>query len=252
MRTRKSRPTEEKTSPKTVLVTGSTRGIGRAVALALAQSGYDVVINARKPTPAALSLLETLEGFGTHPRALFFDVADRKAAQSALAEDVERFGAYWGVVLNAGINRDGPLVGMSESDWDDVLDVSLGGFYNVLKPVLLPIARRRSGRIVVMSSVSGILGTRGQTNYSAAKAGLIGAAKALGAELASRSITVNVVAPGLIDTEMTTESDRERITPFIPMGRIGRPEEVAAVVRFLLSEEAAYVTRAVIPVSGGL
>ena len=237
---------------KTVLVTGSTRGIGRAIALMLAENGYDVVINARRPSVDAEKLLEKLRSFKTKPRALFFDVCDREAARAALSADVEANGAYWGIVLNAGINRDGPLVGMSESDWDDVIDVSLKGFYNVLKPVLLPIARLRRGRIVVMSSISGIHGTRGQTNYSAAKAGLIGAAKALGAEFASRGITVNVVAPGLIDTEMATASDRERITPLIPMGRIGQPEEVASVVRFLLSDEAGYVTRAVIPVSGGL
>lgn len=237
---------------RTVLVTGSTRGIGRAIALMLAQSGYNVVINARKPSLEAEVLLETLRSMKTEPRALYFDVTDREAARTTLMADVEAHGAYWGVVLNAGINRDGPLVGMCESDWDDVIDVSLGGFYNVLKPVLLPMARLRRGRIVVMSSVSGIYGTRGQTNYSAAKAGLIGAAKALAAELASRCLTVNVVAPGLINTGMVSQEDRRRITPLIPMGRVGDPEEVAAVVRFLLSREASYVTSAVIPVSGGL
>ncbi len=254
MRTRKmqSSAADSASAKKTVLVTGSTRGIGRAVALSLARSGYDVVVNGRKPSAEADSLLAELAALGTLPRALYFDVTDREAARTALSADVEANGPYWGIVLNAGINRDGPLVGMSESDWDDVIDVSLGGFYNVLKPVLLPIARLRRGRIVVMSSISGIHGTRGQTNYLAAKAGLIGAAKALGAELASRGITVNVVAPGLINTEMTTDADRDRITPLIPMGRIGEPEEVAAVVKFLLSPEAAYVTRAVIPVSGGL
>ena len=248
MRTRKmqSSAADSASAKKTVLVTGSTRGIGRAVALSLARSGYDVVVNGRKPSAEADSLLAELAALGTLPRALYFDVTDREAARTALSADVEANGPYWGILLNAGINRDGPLVGMSESDWDDVIDVSLGGFYNVLKPVLLPIARLRRGRIVVMSSISGIHGTRGQTNYSAAKAGLIGA------ELASRGITVNVVAPGLINTEMTTDADRDRITPLIPMGRIGEPEEVAAVVKFLLSPEAAYVTRAVIPVSGGL
>ena len=234
---------------RTVLITGSTRGIGRAAALRLARDGYDVVVHGRKPSAEADALLAELREFNTAPRALFFDVADRAAARSA---DIEAHGIYWGVVLNAGINRDGPLAGMPAQDWDQVLAVDLGGFYNVLQPLTLPMARKRRGRIVVMSSVSGISGTRGQTNYSAAKAGVIGAAKALAAELASRSITVNVIAPGLIDTAMASAEDRERILPYIPMRRLGSPDEVASVAAFLLSEDAAYVTRAVIPVSGGL
>ena len=235
---------------RTVLITGSTRGIGRAAALRLARDGYDVVVHGRKPSAEADALLAELREFNTAPRALFFDVADRAAAAAALSADIEAHGIYWGVVLNAGINRDGPLAGMPAQDWDQVLAVDLGGFYNVLQP--LPMARKRRGRIVVMSSVSGISGTRGQTNYSAAKAGVIGAAKALAAELASRSITVNVIAPGLIDTAMASAEDRERILPYIPMRRLGSPDEVAAVAAFLLSDDAAYVTRAVIPVSGGL
>lgn len=237
---------------RTVLITGSTRGIGRAAALRLARDGYDVVVHGRKPSAEADALLAELREFNTAPRALFFDVADRTAAAAALSADIEAHGIYWGVVLNAGINRDGPLAGMPAQDWDQVLAVDLGGFYNVLQPLTLPMARKRRGRIVVMSSVSGISGTRGQTNYSAAKAGVIGAAKALAAELASRSITVNVIAPGLIDTAMASAEDRERILPYIPMRRLGSPDEVAAVAAFLLSDDAAYVTRAVIPVSGGL
>ncbi|WP_417201566.1 3-oxoacyl-ACP reductase FabG [Sutterella wadsworthensis] len=237
---------------RTVLITGSTRGIGRAAALRLARDGYDVVVHGRKPSAEADALLAELREFNTAPRALFFDVADRAAAAAALSADIEAHGIYWGVVLNAGINRDGPLAGMPAQDWDQVLAVDLGGFYNVLQPLTLPMARKRRGRIVVMSSVSGISGTRGQTNYSAAKAGVIGAAKALAAELASRSITVNVIAPGLIDTAMASAEDRERILPHIPMRRLGSPDEVAAVAAFLLSKDAAYVTRAVIPVSGGL
>lgn len=233
---------------RTVLITGSTRGIGRAAALRLARDGYDVVVHGRKPSAEADALLAELREFNTAPRALFFDVADRAAAAAALTADIEVHGIYWGVVLNAGINRDGPLAGMPAQDWDQVLAVDLGGFYNVLQPLTLPMARKRRGRIVVMSSVSGISGTRGQTNYSAAKAGVIGAAKAL----ASRSITVNVIAPGLIDTAMASAEDRERILPYIPMRRLGSPDEVAAVAAFLLSDDAAYVTRAVIPVSGGL
>ena len=237
---------------RTVLITGSTRGIGRAAALRLARDGYDVVVHGRKPSAEADALLAELREFNTAPRALFFDVADRAAAAAALSADIEAHGIYWGVVLNAGINRDGPLAGMPAQDWDQVLAVDLGGFYNVLQPLTLPMARKRRGRIVVMSSVSGISGTRGQTNYSAAKAGVIGAAKALAAELASRSITVNVIAPGLIDTAMASAEARERILPYIPMRRLGSPDEVAAVAAFLLSDDAAYVTRAVIPVSGGL
>ena len=240
------------TDRRTVLITGSTRGIGRAAALRLARDGYDVVVHGRKPSAEANALLAELREFNTAPRALFFDVADRAAAAAALTADIEAHGIYWGVVLNAGINRDGPLAGMPAQDWDQVLAVDLGGFYNVLQPLTLPMARKRRGRIVVMSSVSGISGTRGQTNYSAAKAGVIGAAKALAAELASRSITVNVIAPGLIDTAMASTEDRERILPYIPMRRLGSPDEVAAVAAFLLSDDAAYVTRAVIPVSGGL
>ena len=198
---------------RTVLITGSTRGIGRAAALRLARDGYDVVVHGRKPSAEANALLAELREFNTAPRALFFDVADRAAAAAALTADIEAHGIYWGVVLNAGINRDGPLAGMPAQDWDEVLAVDLGGFYNVLQPLTLPMARKRRGRIVVMSSVSGISGTRGQTNYSAAKAGVIGAAKALAAELASRSITVNVIAPGLIDTAMASAEDRERILP---------------------------------------
>ena len=184
---------------RTVLITGSTRGIGRAAALRLARDGYDVVVHGRKPSAEADALLAELREFNTAPRALFFDVADRAAAAAALSADIEAHGIYWGVVLNAGINRDGPLAGMPAQDWDQVLAVDLGGFYNVLQPLTLPMARKRRGRIVVMSSVSGISGTRGQTNYSAAKAGVIGAAKALAAELSTppwlRRKTANAFSP---------------------------------------------------------
>lgn len=239
-------------APKRVLITGGTRGIGRATALRLAREGYSLVINCRAPSPASDSLLDELARMNCPAALLPFDVADREKAMADVAADVAEKGAYWGVVLNAGITRDGPLAGMCEEDWDQVLRLDLDGFYNVLKPLMLPMARARRGRIVVMSSVSGMVGNRGQTNYSAAKAGLIGAAKALALELASRGITVNVVAPGLIDTDMAGTEDRERILPVIPMRRLGRPEEVAGLVAFLLSEEAGYITRAVIPVSGGI
>ena len=248
----RQRKAEAETGPRRVLITGATRGIGRAMALRIAREGYEVVITGRKPSPQADEVLQTLKDQGARAHALFFDVTDRAAAQTALAGFTAEHGHFWGVILNAGINRDGPLAGMSEEDWDLVLETDLGGFYNVLKPLILPMARRRAGRIIVMSSVSGITGTRGQTNYSAAKAGLIGAAKALSAELASRGITVNVIAPGVIDTDMVTAEDRERILPYVPMRRLGKPEEVAGLAAFLLSDEAGYITRAVIPVSGGI
>lgn len=238
--------------PRTVIVTGGTRGIGRAVALRLAREGMRVVITGRAESPAALRTLDELRGCGVEAEALYFDVRDREVAERALSDWIGSHGAPWGVVVNAGINRDAPLAGMSGEDWDEVLRTDLDGFYNVMKPVVMPMARAREGRVIVMSSVSGIAGTRGQTNYSAAKAGLIGAAKALSTELASRGITVNVIAPGLIDTEMVTDEDRERILPWIPMRRLGRPEEIAGLAAFLMGDEAGYITRAVIPVCGGL
>ena len=234
-----------------VLVTGGSRGIGFAVAKRLAEEGYVVAVNGRNADRAAQAAAKLCE-LGYEAYALPFDVTDRKTAADVLAADVTERGAFWGVVLNAGINRDMPLAAMSDDDWDTVVNTDLGGFYNVLRPLVMTMARARKGRIVVVSSVSGMVGTRGQTNYSAAKAGLIGASKALAMELASRSITVNVIAPGLIDTDMVTDEDRERILPLIPMRRLGNPEEVANVAAFLLSDGAAYVTRAVIPVAGGL
>ena len=165
----RQRKTEAETGPRRVLITGATRGIGRAMALRIAREGYEVVITGRKPSPQADEVLNALKELGVKAHALFFDVTDRAAAQTALAGFTAEHGPFWGVILNAGINRDGPLAGMSEEDWDLVLETDLGGFYNVLKPLILPMARRRAGRIIVMSSVSGITGTRGQTNYSAAK-----------------------------------------------------------------------------------
>lgn len=221
---------------RTVLITGSTRGIGRAAALRLARDGYDVVVHGRKPSAEADALLAELREFNTAPRALFFDVADRAAAAAALSADIEAHGIYWGVVLNAGINRDGPLAGMPAQDWDQVLAVDLGGFYNVLQPLTLPMARKRRGRIVVMSSVSGISGTRGQTNYSAAKAGVIGAAKALAAELASRSITVNVIPPGLSTPPWLR---RKTANAFFPIFRCGVS---AVLMKWLPSQHFCFPT----------
>lgn len=237
---------------RTVLVTGSSRGIGRAIALRLARDGFDIVVHCRSNTAEAEKTAELVREAGRNARVLAFDVCDREATRRHIDADITENGAYWGVVVNAGINRDGTMAALSDDDWDSVIRTDLDGFFNVVQPCIMPMARKRRGRIVVMSSVSGIVGTRGQTNYSAAKAGLIGAAKALAAELASRSLTVNAVAPGLIETDMITDENRERILPLIPMRRTGRPEEVAATVAFLMSDDAAYITRAVIPVAGGL
>lgn len=190
---------------------------------------------------------------GVNVRALSFDVCDREAARQALLKDIEENGMYWGIVANAGISRDVTFAGMEPQVWDSVLKTNLDGFYNVVQPLVMPMVHtRRGGRIVVIASISGVMGNRGQVNYSAAKAGLIGAAKALALELASRKITVNAVAPGLIETDMVDESVTERALPFIPMKRVGKPEEVAATVGFLISDDAAYITRSVIEIDGGL
>lgn len=237
-----------------VLVTGSSRGIGRAIALSLARDGYDLIVHCRSRRDQALELVLEIQNLGRQARLLTFDVSDRAAAADALEADIAAHGAYYGVVCNAGIASDGAFPALSATAWDDVIRTNLDSFYNVLQPVVMSMVRRRSpGRIVTLSSVAGIIGNRGQVNYSASKAGIIGATKALAVELASREITVNCVAPGLIATDMVNAGTPiEKILEMIPAGRIGRPEEVAAVVRFLMSPDAAYITRQVISVNGGL
>ena len=238
---------------KRVIVTGSSRGIGRAVALDLARAGYDPVLHCVKNREAAMSAAEEIRALGGSGDILQFDIADRAAARSELDAWVEANGAPYGVVLNAGIAADAPFPGLEDEQWDRVIRTDLDGFYNVLKPLALPMVRARTGgRIVALSSISGVIGNRGQTNYSAAKAGIIGAAKALAVELARRNITVNCVAPGVIETEMIEGIFSEEAMKVRPMRRFGKPEEVAAVVRFLLSEEAGYITRQVIQVNGGM
>lgn len=237
----------------TVLVTGASRGIGRAVALRIARDGFDVVVHCRSRIEEAQAVASEIQSLGRQARVLAFDVADRDAARAALEADIEAHGAYYGVVCNAGIARDGAFPAMTAEDWDAVVHTNLDSFYNVLHPVVMPMVRRRKpGRIVTLSSVSGLVGNRGQTNYSAAKAGIIGATKALALELASRAITVNCVAPGLIATDMINEEIVDHALKLIPAGRLGQPEEVAATVAFLLSEPAGYITRQVISVNGGM
>lgn len=223
---------------KRVLVTGSSRGIGKAIAARLRADGFSVVTHAVKSADADLH----------------FDISNREETRRVLEADVEANGPYFGVVLNAGVNADAPFPVLEDEMWDRVLRTDLDGFYNVLKPLVMPmISNRIRGRIVALSSVSGVVGNRGQVNYSAAKAGVIGAVKALAVELAKRGITVNAVAPGVIETDMAgTIEEPELVRKAIPMRRFGTPEEVAGVVAFLFRDEAAYVTRQVISVNGGL
>lgn len=238
---------------RTVLVTGSSRGIGRAIALRLAQDGFDLVVHCRSRVGEAEQVAEAARSLGRNARVVQFDVGDREATAKALLADVEAHGCCYGVVCNAGIARDNAFPAMSGDDWDAVVHTNLDGFYNVLHPLTMPLVRRRQpGRIVTLSSVSGLVGNRGQVNYSAAKAGIIGATKALAVELASREITVNCVAPGLIATDMVAPEVMDEALKLIPAKRVGRPEEVAAVVGFLMSDDAAYVTRQVISVNGGM
>ena len=238
---------------KSVLVTGSSRGIGKAIALRLARDDYDIVLHCRSRREEADSVARSVVDLGRHARVLQFDVGERQATAAALKTDIDQHGCYYGVVCNAGIVRDNVFPAMSGEEWDVVIKTNLDGFYNVLNPLIMPMVRRRlPGRIVTLASLSGLIGNRGQVNYSAAKAGIIGASKALALELATREITVNCVAPGLIETEMIADVPLEEMLKLIPARRIGKPEEVAAVVSFLLAEDAAYITRQVISVNGGL
>ncbi|APV37392.1 3-ketoacyl-ACP reductase FabG2 [Acinetobacter soli] len=238
---------------KRILVTGSSRGIGKAIALALAQAGFDVVVHARSRIDEANHVADEIRALGRRSDVLMFDVTDRERTKQQLEACIEQHGAFYGVVLNAGLTRDAAFPALLDDDWDQVISTSLDGFYNVLKPIIMPMIQlRKGGRIVTLSSVSGVMGNRGQVNYSAAKAGLIGATKALSLELAKRKITVNCVAPGLIETEMVTEEVKSHALAMIPMQRLGQANEVASLVRFLCSDEASYITRQVISVNGGM
>jgi 3-oxoacyl-[acyl-carrier protein] reductase len=238
---------------KQVLITGSSRGIGKATAERLARDGYRVVVHGFHNRPAAEKVAETIAERGQSARVLYFDIADRNQCQAVLSADLEQYGPYYGVVCNAGIAIDNVFPALSGDEWDRVVKTNLDGFYNVLHPLVMPMIRAgNKGRIVTLSSVSGLLGNRGQVNYSAAKAGIIGATKSLAVELAKRGITVNCIAPGLIESEMTETLSLDEAKRQIPARRLGKPEEVASLISYLFSEDAAYITRQVISVNGGL
>jgi 3-oxoacyl-[acyl-carrier protein] reductase len=238
---------------KRVLVSGGSRGIGRAIAIRLSSQGYEIALNYLRNHAAATETLQIIAAAGGSAYLLPFDVADRQAAQTAIRRDIETRGAFWGVVSNAGLAADAAFPSLSGADWDRVIHTNLDAFYNLLQPAVLPmIQAHQGGRIITLSSVSGLIGQRGQTNYAASKAGIIGATKALAQELAKRQITVNSVAPGFIETDMIAQLPTANLSRMIPMQRLGKPAEVAALVAFLVSEEAAYITGQVISISGGI
>ena len=236
-----------------ILVTGASSGIGRAIAVRLAEDGYTIAVHYGSNRQGASDTLDAIKAVSGDGRLLSFDISDANETRNAIETDIEQHGAYYGAICNAGITRDGAFPMLDEEDWRRVIDVNLNGLYNVLHPTVMPMIRRRKpGRIVTISSVSGIMGNRGQANYSASKAGIIGATKSLAVELAKRKITVNCVAPGLIESEMTDDLPVDKMLEAIPMQRMGKPEEVAATVAFLCSPGAAYITRQVISPNGGL
>lgn len=236
-----------------VLVTGSSRGIGKAIALQLAEAGFAISVHCRGSVEKADEVCAQIRELGVEAERLCFDVADRPAAREALERSVAEKGAFYGVVCNAGITRDNAFPAMSEDDWDSVIHTNLDGFYNIVQPLVMPMVQaRRGGRIVTLSSVAGLAGNRGQVNYSATKAGLIGATKALALELGKRKITVNCVAPGIIETDMIDEVFADEAKKMIPLRRFGQAEEVASLVGYLMSDQAGYITRQVISVNGGM
>lgn len=240
-------------SLKRILVTGASRGIGKACALRLGRMGYAITVHCRSGLEAASAVVEEIKVAGGTASVMQFDVRDRQQVAGVLQADMEASGAFYGVVCNAGIAADNAFPALTGEQWDDVIHTNLDAFYNVLNPLIMPMVRLRDGgRIVTLASVSGLIGNRGQVNYSAAKAGIIGATKALAIELAKRRITVNCVAPGVIETDMTTDIHQQEALKMIPMQRFGQAEEVAGAVAFLMSDDAGYITRQVISVNGGM
>ena len=238
---------------KRAIVTGSSKGIGKGVALRLAHEGFDVTVHCRGDIERAKETVAEILAMGGNSYYLQFDVANRAQCKEILEQDIEQHGAYYGIVCNAGITHDTAFPAMTGSEWDDVIHTNLDAIYNVLHPLVMPmVSKRKGGRIVTMASVSGLVGNRGQVNYSASKAGVIGATKALALELAKRKITVNCVAHGLIDTGMTEELPMDEILKMIPQKRVGQVREVAAAVSFLMSDDASYITRQVLSVNGGM
>lgn len=238
---------------RTILVTGASKGIGAATARRLAKDGFDIVLHYNSDRDGAESVEKDISASGVQARLLQFDISNRDATRQALENDIAEYGAPYGIVLNAGVTRDAPFPALEDDDWDSVLHTNLDGFYNVIKPLLMPIIQRRQGgRIVALTSIAGIAGNRGQVNYSASKAGIIGAVKSLALELAKRKITVNAVAPGVIETQMTEDLPENEVKALIPMRRYGTADEVAGTISFLCSDDASYVTRQVISVNGGM
>lgn len=236
-----------------VLVTGASKGIGRAIAIELSQQGFSIIVHYHRDLEGAQATQADISKLGHHSQLLQFDISDRACTKQTIEADIAAHGAYYGVVNNAGIARDNAFPAMPEDEWDSVIHTNLDSFYNVLHPCIMPMIRtRKGGRIVTLSSVSGIMGNRGQVNYSAAKAGIIGATKALAVELAKRKITVNCVAPGIIETEMLDQETLDHALALVPSQRAGKPEEVAGLVAYLMSDQAAYVTRQVISINGGM
>ena len=240
---------------RSVLVTGASKGIGRAIALKLAADGFTLGVHYHRDAAGAQDTLNAIQQAGGNGRLLSFDVGNRAQCREVLEQDMAVNGPWYGVVSNAGIARDGAFPALSEEDWDSVIHTNLDSFYNVIHPCIMPmIGTRKGGRIITLSSVSGVMGNRGQVNYSAAKAGIIGATKALAIELAKRNITVNCIAPGLIDTGMIEmeEAALKEAMAIIPMKRMGQADEVAGLASYLMSDIAGYVTRQVISINGGM